>query len=118
MALPLAQVIPSAVVLHLALADVQEATGDVAAAKAVYEGLAAPLEVAEAREADKDSDASKQTPAEAAAQQVLRQVSLETRMRRSTRSSFRTVDCSGSCARVYMDWMPQSSTMINAPSAK
>lgn len=68
--LPPAQVIPSAVVLHLALADVQEATGDVAAAKAVYEALAAPLEVAEAREADKDSDASKQTPAEAAAQQV------------------------------------------------
>ncbi len=95
--LPPAQVIPSAVVLHLALADVQEATGDVAAAKAVYEALAAPLEVAEAREADKDSDASKQTPAEAAAQQVLRQVSFESPMRRSTTSSF---VCSGSCARV------------------
>ena len=65
------QVIPSALVLHLALADVHEATGDVAAAKAVYEGLAAPLEVADAQEADKDGNASKDSPAESAVKQVM-----------------------------------------------
>ena len=94
--------------LHLALADVQEATGDVAAAKAVYEGLAAPLEVAEAREADKDGDASKQNSAEAAAQQVLRQVSLQIRRRRRpAQLSFRSVVLSGSCVCAWIECFNQ-----------
>lgn len=63
------QVVPDALLLQFAAAEVHEAGGDMAAAKAVYEGLAAPLD------GDRDA-AAPATPdakdaAAAAAAQVL-----------------------------------------------
>lgn len=59
------QVMPDALVLHFATADLHEAAGDVTAAKAVYEKLAAPLE-AEDPPSTPDVKDGKDKPAAAA----------------------------------------------------
>lgn len=56
---------PDALALHFATADLHEAGGDVTAAKAVYEKLAAPLE-AEGPPATPDVKDGKDKPAAAA----------------------------------------------------